>query len=157
MKEQQAPKPAHGWTFFLVILGTLFIGVTAWSILQAKQRVSGVIDRDYYSHGLRYNETELERPAAKSLGWRLSTSFDHPSLEARLVDAGNQPISGCNAEARLQLPDGTARLLPTSETSPGCYCFDLPDELRGEVLVQLSLRRDQASFHHRLLINLPEA
>jgi len=59
-----------------LLIGGGFLALMAWSLLLAGQRVSAVVDRDYYSHGLRYNQTRAG--AARGGSARLDRD-DHPA------------------------------------------------------------------------------
>ncbi len=55
-REQDGGKP---WKIGLALMVGLFIVATVASLVVASRRVSRVVDRDYYRHGLHYGETAL--------------------------------------------------------------------------------------------------
>lgn len=146
------------WPLFIVVLILLFFIITSWSVFQASSRISAITDTHYYSHGLKYNNTQIEHQTAKSLGWEMSTSVNNLMLEARLSAREGFTISSAQAEARIFPPscEGTASdfRLPLSETSPGVYRVSLPATLKGENRVDVILRQGGARIERTLLIQL---
>ncbi|MDT8440331.1 MAG: FixH family protein [Desulfuromonadales bacterium] len=142
--------------WLLILLGSGFLVLTAWSILIASQRSSGVTDPDYYSHGLRYNETMLEKRAAASLGWTTGIELTGHRLAIELRDREQQPVHRANGRLQLagsgQLP--AIEILLTEER-PGRYLAILPETLRGERAAEINFIRDGARLSKRLLLSLP--
>lgn len=142
--------------WLLILIGSGFLILTGWSIFLASQRSSGVTDPDYYSHGLRYNETQLEQRTAASLGWRTDIELSGRRLTIQLRDRDQRPVS--QAGGRLQLGGSGAQ--PTldivlTETQPGSYLATLPETLHGEQSAEISFLRDGARLSKRLLLSLP--
>lgn len=147
------------WPLLVIAIGAAFLAVTGWSIQQARQKLSPVTDRDYYRHGLRYNQTTLERKAAESAGWAMQSQLAGRRLTIAMANGDRQPVTGCTGQ--LIIYDGgsdqqaSRRLaLPVSETPAGSYRIDLPADLKGSLTGDLSLHRAGAVFNRRLLINL---
>jgi nitrogen fixation protein FixH len=141
--------------WLLVVIGSGFLALTAWSIFLAAQRSSAVIDRDYYSHGLRYNETLLERQAAATLGWTVSTERQGQTLLFRLSDKQGRPVSTAKGTVYLYLPAQASNAsLPLREIAPGTYQLHLTGEMTGEISARLEFVRDGALLNRQLLLNL---
>lgn len=149
--------PNRQWHPLLTAVIVLFLALTGWSILQAQRQVSSVTDRDYYSHGLRYNQTALERKAAQSLGWALNLQLDGRFLVSRLTDEVGRPVTGGNGGLLLLgsgAVDRPQAELPFQEVAPGLYRVQLPEQLQGQVPAQVTLTSAGASIQRRLLLNL---
>ena len=142
--------------WLLLVIGGCFLLLTAWALISAAWRSSGVTDRDYYNHGLRYNQTQFERRTAESLGWTTSAELRDDALLVHLRDRNHQPVSG--ATGRLTLPgtEGRAKLIVVlQETSPGTYRGQLPRGLQGERPVRILFERAGARLNKHLLLSLP--
>lgn len=146
------------WPLLPLAIGIAFLGVTGWSIQQAREKVSPVTDVNYYSHGLRYNQTTLETKAAESAGWAMRSELSGRKLSIVMENGDHQPVTGCRGQ--LLIYDGgqaqaSRRLeLAVTEAPAGSYNFTLPAELTGGLTGDLSLQRDGAVFNRRLLLNL---
>ena len=140
------------WPRNLVVLGLLFLTLTGWSVYRAATRVSDVLDQDYYSHGLRFNDSLIERQAAQGLGWTLATEVRDGWLRCRLNGVDGRPVTGGGGDLLLRR-DGEYRF-PLEERGPGLYVVRLPPELSGEFSAQLILGRDGAHMRRNLLLNL---
>ena len=139
----------------LILIGSGFLLLMVWSIFLAGQRSSAVIDRDYYSHGLRYNETLLERQAAVALGWQLSTELQGRALIVHLGDKLGQPVTSAQGLIHLsQASNPSGVTLTLQEIGPGIYQAQLAAEMRGELHARLEFRRDGALLNRQLLLNL---
>ncbi len=153
-----ANRRTGAWPLLIITIGLAFIGVTAWSIIQAHEKVSPVTDPAYYSHGLRYNQTTLEERAAESGGWVMRTELTGRHLNIMLENKVHRAVAGCRGELVLYENSATqtARRLELSvrEEEAGVYHLELPAELTGSLTGDLSLHRDGARFNRRLLINL---
>ena len=136
----------------LLLIGG-FLLFSAWSAFQAAEFGSTVTDADYYSKGLKYNQTRIEAKAAEAMGWRVSSSLEKHKLTVTLNTDDHQPVSGClgevvifNSEKRFSLP--------LQESSLGDYTAEIPADLTGSLTGDLLLQRDGARINRRLLINL---
>ena len=58
----------------LLLLGS-FLCFSTWSAMRAVDAGPEVTDADYYSKGLKYSSTILEKRAAAVLGWKVSTQL----------------------------------------------------------------------------------
>ena len=139
--------------WLLLLIGVGFLGLTAWSIYRAGQETSAVTDRDYYSHGLRYNETMLERKAAESLGWSTAIELTGTGLVIRLRDKHDQPVAGAVGVLTLfSTSQEPVLTIPLSEATTGHYAALLPAGRRGELPAEISFERDGARLSKRLLL-----
>lgn len=147
------------WPLLVAAIGVAFLGVTGWSIQQARVKLSPVTDRDYYRHGLRYNQTKVEERAAISSGWAMRSELAGRRLTIAMANGQQQPVTGCTGQLVIY-DGGTAKrtsrriALTVSESPAGSYRIDLPADLGGTLTGDLSLHRDGAVFNRRLLINL---
>ncbi len=140
-----------------LIIGLLgsFILFLVWSAFQASTQGTQVTDRDYYSKGLKYSSTMVEKRAASSLGWQLTTEMENGELHFQLRDGTNQPVSGAHGLLNLySRPDSDLLKIPLEEIEVGRYRARLPQQLKGEVTVRLEFERDGARINRQLLVNL---
>jgi nitrogen fixation protein FixH len=139
---------------FTLVGGFLILG--GWSFYRAARGTSAVTDADYYSHGLRYNQTLLEHNAAAALGWQTAVTLAGRDLQVVLTDYAQRPVTA--ASGRLILQDGSRgddlRLALREETG-GVYRGDLPPHLHGEFTAQLDFEQSGVRFSRRLLVALP--
>lgn len=148
-------KQKTSFPWLLLIIGVGFIALTAWSLYQAGRGTSDVTDRDYYSHGLRYNETLLEEKAAAALGWSARVSLEQRTLSVLVHDKQGRLIDQARASLTLfNSPEFQKRPFPLQEHRPGFYQLRLPDTLHGEFSVEISFERDGARLNKRLLLAL---
>ena len=140
--------------WLLLTIGCGFLILTGISIYLASQRSSGVTDPEYYSHGLRYNQTLLERKAAASLGWDTDIRLIAHTLHIDLKESSGQPVLGARGE--LTLLDGSSPMnIVLQQTALGTYQAKLPDSLHGEITADLSFNREGAKLGKRLLLSIP--
>ena len=145
-------KTATRWTWLIVALLAGFVAISAWSFYLAASGTSAVTDRDYYSHGLRYNQTLLERQAAASLGWQADTILEGRSVTVLLRDRDRRAVAGASGTLTLH-SSGTSspRELGLRETVAGSYRAELPAGLHGEFSAEITFQRDGARLNQRLL------
>jgi nitrogen fixation protein FixH len=142
--------------WLIVLLGVGFTAFTAWSFYRAAVGTSTVTDADYYSHGLRYNQTLLEQRAADSLGWQVAVSRQGNALIATLGDGNRQPVNAAWGMLTIFRADRPQpQRLPLQESSPGRYQTMLPPELTGELAAEVAFERAGARLQRRLLLALP--
>src|SRR5210317_571260 len=84
-----------------------FLVFLLWSAFQAAGLGSKVTDADYYSKGLKYNTTQVEKRAAEVLGWNLETRLDGRTLEFHLIDHEGNEVDRATGTLYLAIP-GTA-------------------------------------------------
>ena len=146
-------KPYTPW--LLLIIGTIFLVLTSWSIYMARSGTSDVTDRNYYSHGLRYNETLLERKAAQSQGWTLKTQLIGHTLRFELKDKTGKAVISARGTLELLFPEkSTSIRLPLVLTDSGIYEVTLDQDLAGEMTARIEFVQDGARLNRQLLLNL---
>jgi nitrogen fixation protein FixH len=139
----------------ILLLIISFLGFSLWSARQAVNPGSQVTDRDYYSKGLKYTSTLLEKRAAEGLGWQLSTEIAGQTLIFHIENAANQNVSQARGTLHLYLPgypDG--RPFELLETSSGDYRLELPPDLKGLLRARVMFERDGARLSRQLQLNL---
>jgi nitrogen fixation protein FixH len=138
----------------LLLIGGFLI-FSLWSALQATGLGSKVTDADYYSKGLKYNTTQVEKRAAEVLGWSLETKLIGRNLEFRLTDQEGGDVERATGTLYLAIP-GTAENihLPMQEVAIGYYQVNLGDNINGTIQARLELERDGARLNRQLLLNL---
>ena len=146
-------KPATRWLWLIGALMVGFVLLSAWSFRRAARESSAVTDADYYSHGLRYNQTLLERQTAASLGWQTLPQLEGNRVTIRLIDHDRQTVTGAAGTLTL-LGTGTAHNLqfPLREVEPGIYRAELPGDVHGQLAAEVAFQRDGADLHQRLLL-----
>ena len=139
--------------WILLLIGVGFLGLTAWSIYRASQDTSAVTDRDYYSHGLRYNKPMLERKAAASLGWTTAIELTGSGIVISLKDKLGQPVAGAVGELTLfSTNQEPAMTIPLTEATAGYYAARLPAGRHGELSAEINFDRNGARLNKRLLL-----
>jgi nitrogen fixation protein FixH len=141
------------WLIFALMAG--FVLMSTWSFYRAAKGTSAVTDRDYYSHGLRYNQTLLERQAAASLGWQVVTQLDGRILTIRLHDRDQRGVTGATGTLTL-LGAGplSNQEFVLREIAAGSYQTELPVALHGQLSAEMAFHRDGARLSKRLLFAL---
>ena len=144
--------------FYPALIGALlgaFLLFLAWSAFQASTQGTQVTDRDYYSKGLKYNSTQVEKRAASTLGWQLNTRLVGHQLQISLSDGGGAPVSGASGRLNLYSRPGLDLLdLPLVEAKAGQYRADLPSSVQGELSIRVEFERAGARIHRQLLITI---
>jgi nitrogen fixation protein FixH len=129
-----------------------FLVFSGWAAYQAATRVSDISDRDYYSNGLKYNSTMLEKRAAAVLGWELHSELINGMLIQRLTNHEGEPVSGAQGLLKLQYR-GALVIVPLEEADPGIYRAQLP-QLSGETLIRAEFEHDGARILRHLLLTI---
>lgn len=131
-----------------------FLAFLAWSAFQAAGLGSKVTDSDYYSKGLKYNTTMVEKRAAEVLGWRIATRLEGRTLAFDLTDHEGG-IDHAVGTLYLAIPGAAENIhLPLREIGAGRYLVDLSGEIKGTIQARLELERDGARLNRQLLLNL---
>ena len=141
--------------WLIVLLGIGFTAFTAWSFYRAAIGTSNVTDADYYSHGLRYNQTQLEQKAASALGWDAAVRLDGRQLRVVLTDGHQQPVTTAHGILTLLGSAGETLRLPLAEETGGIYHGIIPPGLRGELAAQIDFEHAGGRLSKRLLLALP--
>jgi nitrogen fixation protein FixH len=140
---------------FIILLIGCFLGFSTWAAMRAIDAGPEVTDADYYSKGLKYSSTVLEKRAAAVLGWKVETRLIGRTLEFRLTDKEGHPVETANGDIFLYLPGSTSsKQLPLQETAPGVYIFNLTAGMTGETNARLEFEHNGARINRQLLLNL---
>jgi nitrogen fixation protein FixH len=132
-----------------------FLAFSAWAAGQAAGLGSKVTDADYYGKGLKYNTGQVERRAAETLGWNLTTQLSGRDLEFHLTDRAGGAVARAIGTLYLAIPGAAENLhLPLPEVTPGTYRVRLDDTLSGPIPARLELARAGALINRPLLLNL---
>lgn len=140
--------------FIIFLLGS-FICFLAWSAMQAANSGPQVTDADYYSKGLRYTSTLLEKKAASVLGWSVSTDLTGQMLKFNLSDKAGDPVRSAKGSIEIYLPGSEATVkFPLQETEPGIYLLHLTESMTGELNARLEFEQNGARLNRHLLLSL---
>ena len=140
--------------FILLLIGG-FLVFLVWSGFRAAGLGSRVTDADYYSKGLKYNTTQVEKRAAEVLGWSLETRLQGRAIEFRLADREGRGIMHATGSLYLAVPGAAENVhLPLQESASGIYQVRLDDSITGTIQARLELERDGARLNRQLLLNL---
>ncbi len=143
------------YVLLILLLIFSFLAFSLWSAFQASKRGSQISDPNYYSKGLKYNNTRIEERAAVSRGWRLETQINGLQLHFELFDRTNLPISQASGELTVYLANQQKIiLLHTNETGAGVYSIDLPTEISGSLQARIDFLAQGARISRQLLVNL---
>ncbi len=147
-------KPRHT-PWLLLLIGGGFLALTGWSIYQASQGTSAVTDRNYYSHGLRYNETLLEKKAAESLGWHTRIALQGRQVSIFLRDRDDTPVNEARATLTVMATGKYhAATYPLHEITAGQYGMQLPEDLHGEFTADILFEREGVQLNKRILLSI---
>lgn len=139
----------------ILLLLVSFLCFSTWSAMRAAESGPEVTDADYYSKGLKYTSTLLEKRAAATLGWTVSTRLTGRSLLFRLSDKEGQSVRSAQGTIFLYLPKKASRSqFPLQEIDPGIYQFNLTADMTGEMNARLEFIYGGARLNHQLLLNL---
>ena len=145
----------NAYPLFIILLIGCFLAFSAWSAMRAIDAGPEVTDADYYSKGLKYSSTVLEKRAAAVLGWKVETQLIGRTLEFRLNYKEGKPVETANGDIFLYLAGSTSsKQLPLQETEPGVYIFNLTASMTGEMNARLEFERKGARINRQLLLNL---
>jgi nitrogen fixation protein FixH len=137
----------------LLLIGSFLIFLS-WSAYQAAGLGTRVTDAAYYSKGLKYNTTQVEKRAAEVLGWNLETRIDGRILEFYLTNNQGGEIDRATGSLYLAIPGAAENIyLPLEEVSTGLYRVGFDGSLSGTIQARLELERDGARLNRQLLLN----
>jgi len=140
--------------FVLMMIGS-FICFLAWSAIRASDSGPQVTDADYYSKGLRYTSTVLEKRAAHVLGWRVDTQLSGRTLQLQLIDKEGQPVRSAKGTISIYMRNRRGSIsFPLQEVSAGTYQLHLTDSMTGEMTARVEFERGGARLNRQLLLNL---
>ncbi len=138
----------------LLLIGS-FLCFSMWSAMRAANMGPQVTDADYYSKGLRYSSTMIEKRAAMVLGWKVSTQLIGRTLVFHLNDKEGRPVKSAKGILFLYLRDKAASIrFPLQENAAGVYQFNLTPSMTGEMNARLEFEHDGARLNRQLLLNL---
>lgn len=141
-------------SLILLLIGCFLIFST-WAAFQAVGLGSKVTDTDYYSKGLKYNTTQVEKRAAEVLGWNLETRLNGRDLEFHLTDDKGKEVDQAIGSLYLAIPDTAENIhLPLQEITSGHYLVNLKNDINGTIQARLELERQGARLNRQLLLNL---
>jgi len=140
--------------FILLLIGGFLIFLL-WSAFQATGLGSRVTDTDYYSKGLKYNTSQVEKRAAEVLGWHLATRLQGHTLEFHLTNSTGGVVDHASGSLYLALPDTAENIhLPLNEISAGLYRVMINATIHGPIQARLEMERNGARLNRQLLLNL---
>lgn len=140
--------------FILLLIGGFLIFLI-WSAFQATGLGSKVTDADYYSKGLKYNTTMVEKQAAEVLGWSIEARLEGRTLEFHLKDDNGGEVDQAVGTLSLAIPGKAENIhLPVQEVTSGYYRVHLGDKINGTIQARLELERQGARLNRQLLLNL---
>lgn len=140
--------------FILLLIGGFLIFLS-WSAFQAAGLGSKVTDADYYSKGLKYNTTMVEKRAAEVLGWNVETRLDGLTLEFHLTDSEGTGVDRVTGTLYLAIPGLAENIrLPLQEIAAGYYRVNLAENINGSIQARLELERQGARLQRQLLLNI---
>ncbi len=143
------------YVLFILLLLVSFLIFSVWSAQRAATRGSRISDPEYYSKGLKYNNTRVEERAAASQGWTLETVIEQKTLHFKLFDRKNLAIEHAAGKLTLFLGEQKRILrLPLKETRPGRYVVSLPAGTSGSLQAQVEFEKQGALINRQLLVNL---
>lgn len=143
------------WPLMVIVLVGGFLAMTAWSFHRAATGASAVTDRDYYSHGLRYDQTMLEQKTAAVLGWETEPRLHGRLVTIELRDRAHLAVTGAlGSLILLDASKRTPREIALSESEPGSYQAELPVDTFGEQPAEITFQRDGARLSQRILLSL---
>jgi nitrogen fixation protein FixH len=140
--------------FILLLLGS-FLCFSIWAAMRAVESGPQVTDADYYSKGLKYTSTLLEKKAATTLGWKVSTQQVGRSLLFQLSDKEGQPVRSAKGVLFMYRQEAASSIpFPLQEVDPGVYQFNLTGSMTGEISARVEFEYKGARLSRQLLLNL---
>ena len=149
------PNKKNIYPAMIILLIGGFLVFLGWSAFQAAGLGSKVTDADYYSKGLKYTTTQVEKRAAEVLGWNLETKLNGRSLEFHLTDGKGGVVDHAVGTIYLAVPGSAENIhLPLQEFASGYYRVNLGNEIKGSIQARLEMERQGARLNRQLLLNL---
>lgn len=143
------------YPLFILVMIISFLCFLSWSAMRASESGPEVTDADYYSKGLRYTSTLLEKKAAVALGWTVSTKLNGRMLDIYLSNKDGHPVRAAKGSISFYLPKNSERVkYPLLENAAGHYGLNLPSSLQGELSTRIEFEREGARLSRQLLLNL---
>ncbi len=135
------------WKITIFAMIGLFIVATAASLVVAKQKVSKVVDADYYSHGLHYAEAHSKTGNAGN-GWTMIASIAGSYVQVMVRDEAGLPVSGGHVVYNLDRAAGNrdSAVLDLSEAGHGMYRVPRPENAQGELHGTMRFTKGEATI-----------
>lgn len=140
------------WKVILVtIVGLFLVGTTA-SLIIAGKKVSRVVDKDYYSHGLHYGE-DLKKSQIDAMDWHMTSTVSGNMIAVSVQDSAGRPVSGGNLTLMpgIVSDSGIKGSIVFGESKPGTYQAFKPDS-NGQVRGILNFNRGNAAITGNVVI-----
>lgn len=145
----------HFYPLMILLLIGGFLIFLVWSAFHATGLGSKVTDSDYYSKGLKYNSTMVEKRAAEVLGWNLQTRLEGRVIEFYLTDQKGVEVDRAVGTLYLAIPGSAENFhLPLQEFTAGHYRVNLDATITGSIQARLELERQGVRLYRQLLLNL---
>ena len=145
----------HFYPIMILLLIGCFLIFLVWSAFHATGLGSKVTDSDYYSKGLKYNSTMVEKRAAEVLGWNLQTRLEGRVIEFYLTDQNGMEVDRAVGTLYLAIPGSAENFhFPLQEFAAGHYRVNLDATINGSIQARLELERQGARLYRQLLLNL---
>ena len=150
-----AEKNSTIYPLMIIMVIGIFLGFLAWAAFQAAGLGSKVTDAEYYSKGLKYNTTMVEKRAAAVLGWNLETRLAGRILEFHLIDSSGISVDRAVGKLYLAIPGSAENIhLSLQEVAAGVYQVHLDENIVGAIQARLEFERQGARLNRQLLLNL---
>lgn len=143
------------YPLLIILLIGCFLTFSGWSAIRAIDAGPEVTDADYYSKGLKYSSTVLEKRAAAALGWQVETRLVERTLAFHLRDKTGQPVKSAQGQIFLyQAGPLSNEQRPLHEIEPGIYIFNLTTDMTGAMNARIEFEQNGARINRQLLLNL---
>ncbi|MBI2353693.1 MAG: FixH family protein [Deltaproteobacteria bacterium] len=139
------------WKRAIAGLFVLFCAAMVMSFGIAARKVSRVVDKDYYSHGLHYGESR-NRADEAAAGWSMTATLAGGRLQLRVRDASGAPLGGGMVLFDME-PNGSGKkaTLILVETAPGTYLAPQPAGAWSELRGTMRVTRGAAAIHEKMV------
>lgn len=145
----------NAYPLLIISLIACFLAFSGWAAMRAINAGPEVTDADYYSKGLKYSSTVLEKRAAAVLGWHVETRLDKRTLTFHLRDKHDQPVKSAQGQIFLYQAGLVAdKQQPLHETEPGIYIFNLTADMTGAMNARIEFEQNGARINRQLFLNL---
>ncbi|MCM0082358.1 hypothetical protein L4X63_12240 [Geomonas sp. Red32] len=135
------------WKLALGTLVGLFLIGMAISFTLAARKVTRVVDRDYYTHGLQYGQ------CLPTADWTIAPYVQKGYLVARVVDSGGGLLRGGRLQFEPEEEDRSrAAALAFAESSPGVFKSTAPLPPNTELHGTLRFIRGEANTCRKVVL-----
>lgn len=150
MQNTDKNKDKLGWEIPLCLIlffGT-FMSVDAFFTYKAISTHTGVIVKDAYKNGLKYNQTIDAVNAQNDLGWQIAMELRDGLFTTDILDREGKPVIGANVKAYIIRPVQSKSdfKLELSDNGNGKYQtrIDFPDQ--GQWRIRLVAKKEDKEF-----------